>query len=518
MALYLDTNHRYKKIKLFFYNILNNQKYQYKKYLDIFMVSLVFLSIWIIIYEVNHKMDPIWKDIEDIMLVIFIIEYLLRVWVSSDIHKAVIRVNFDCQFLNIDFDLKRAFKIILKEKFDYIRSPMAIVDLLAILPNFRALRFLRLFLVFRLFKLFRYANSISEFTKVIVAKKFEFLTIGIMLIFVMFLFSTAIFFFEGGGKNEDINDFFDAMYWSLVTISTVGYGDISPTTFEGRIVTILLILSGIGIVSLITSVMVSAFSEKLDELKNNRIKAEVDMMSDYIILCGYSKITRIIARKFYQDHKKFVVIEKDPQKALQCKLHGYLTQEADATNSTILKEVGVGSGAHTIIALTGCDITNIYITLSARDIDKNIKIISMTNQKSSRKKLLLAGANEVYYPYQNAAMLVKEYIGQPVAFEAIYGILSGIEDVFIDEIQVFDRKFFVGNSIGDIDFTRYRLILFGIVRSEDKSNTYTVDDKEFLFNPKKDMILEENDILIVLGHRVSLAHFKQEIEKSIIDA
>jgi voltage-gated potassium channel len=350
-----------------------------------------------------------------------------------------------------------------------------------------------------------------------VTKKFELITILILLGFVMFLFSTAIFFFEGDGKNANINSFFDAFYWSLVTMSTVGYGDISPTTTEGRIITILLILSGIAIVSLITSIMVSAFSEKIDELKANRVKAEVATMDDYIILCGYSTITKTIAKKLYKNKKRFVIVDKDSTKVNEAKLSGYLCLEADATDNSTLKEIGVASGAHTIIALTGSDVTNIYIALSARNIDKDIKIISKTNSKNSQKKLILAGANEVFYPYQSAAMLVKEYIGQPVAFEAIYGMLSGVKDVFIDEINVFNREFFIDKKVSQIDFKNYRLILFGIIRESDDKNSYNFKDKRFIFNPSNDEVLKQDDILVVLGHKMSLAHFKQTIEKSILD-
>jgi voltage-gated potassium channel len=451
------------------------------------------------------------------MLGVFIIEYILRLWVSSDIHKSILKINYESEFLNIKFNTKKAIFTILKDKFKYMLTPLAIIDLIAILPNFRALRFLRLFLVFRLFKLFRYTINVNEFAKVMVTKKFELITILILLGFVMFLFSTAIFFFEGDGKNTNINSFFDAFYWSLVTMSTVGYGDISPTTTEGRIITILLILSGIAIVSLITSIMVSAFSEKIDELKANRVKAEVATMDDYIILCGYSTITKTIAKKLYKNEKRFVIVDKDSTKVNEAKLSGYLCLEADATDNSTLKEIGVASGAHTIIALTGSDVTNIYIALSARNIDKDIKIISKTNSKNSQKKLILAGANEVFYPYQSAAMLVKEYIGQPVAFEAIYGMLSGVKDVFIDEINVFNREFFIDKKVSQIDFKNYRLILFGIIRESDDKNSYNFKDKRFIFNPSNDEVLKQDDILVVLGHKMSLAHFKQTIEKSILD-
>ncbi len=90
-------------------------------------------------------------------------------------------------------------------------------------------------------------------------------------------------------KTGDINSLFDAIYWALITISTVGYGDISPKTPEGRIVSMIIIISGIAMISFVTSVIVSAFSEKLDELKENRIIEKINKSKEFIIICGLDR-------------------------------------------------------------------------------------------------------------------------------------------------------------------------------------------------------------------------------------
>lgn len=517
LAYYLDTAHKYKKAKAFVNDVLNNSRCKYKKNFDIFMISIVLLSIALIIYEVKNELSPEILLLEHSIFIILAIEYFARVWVASSFRKIVIDHYEESQFLGIAFNEKKAFHTFLLTKWKYMTTPMAIIDFLAILPNFTVLRFFRIFMIFRLFKLFRHITNIGEFTKVIILKKFEFITVGMLLAFFALLFSTAMFFFEGGGANQNVRNYFDAVYWTFVTMATVGYGDISPVTYEGRIIAIILMLFGVGVISLVTSIMVSAFSEKLDELKSNRVKNQVFAMKDYVILCGYSQITQVVAQKLQEANKKFVIIELDETKVEEAKKRDYVVLKADATISHNLRDVGVGSGAHTIIALAKNDVTNLYITISAKDLDKNIKVISKANTKNFKKKLLLAGADEVFYPYESGVLLAKEYIGQPVAFEALYGMVSGLKDVYIEDIPVFNRAFFVGKSVEQLGLRHHKMVLFGIVREETKNRGYSFQNKEFLFNPSNSEIIQKNDILIVLAHRISINHYKQLIEKSIVN-
>ncbi len=197
---------------------------------------------------------------------IFALEYILRFWVYNDLHVLIIREYEESKFLDKPFNVWIPIKKFLKEKIVYLLSPSSIVDLLAILPAYRPFRVLRIFVLFRVFKLLRYTKSINQFIEVLATKRFELMTLLFLLIFIVSTAGIAIYVFEEQ-KNRDINSLFDAIYWALITISTVGYGDISPKTPEGRIVSMIIIISGIAMISFVTSVIVSAFSEKLDDYK-----------------------------------------------------------------------------------------------------------------------------------------------------------------------------------------------------------------------------------------------------------
>ena len=222
-----------------------------------------------LIYNSTVHFERDFEYIEDLILQIFIIEYVLRLWVYNNTHEIILNHYNKSLFTKKRINYFFLFKDIIWKKIEYMKTPLAIIDLLAILPNFRAFRFLRIFLIFRLFKIFRYTKSIKEFLSVLEEKKFELFALFVLFGFVILISSVAMYIFEVR-HNNNVNNFFDAVYWSYVTIASLGYGDISPTSSEGRVVTLFLILAGIAFMSFATSIITSAFSEKLMELKEDK--------------------------------------------------------------------------------------------------------------------------------------------------------------------------------------------------------------------------------------------------------
>ena len=148
---------RYRSLKRLAYNLLENNSYHYRRYVDFFMIFLIFSSVVILIREVKSPVYDAWRYFNDYVIsLIFLIEYLLRVWVCCNGAKAIIDQYETDEFLRRDFRISKAFKTVLVAKLNYMRSFQAIIDLLAIMPFFHELRLLRLFILFRVFKLFRY--------------------------------------------------------------------------------------------------------------------------------------------------------------------------------------------------------------------------------------------------------------------------------------------------------------------------------------------------------------------------
>ncbi|NPA73276.1 MAG: potassium transporter TrkA [Epsilonproteobacteria bacterium] len=509
-SFFLEESKRYNKIKKFFKNLLENHNYKYSKYFNYLMIFLIISSVVIIIDEVKHPISK-WLLFYDayVVTLFFIIEYILRLWVYNDIHKIIIEEFQSSIFLEKKFKFYDAFKKIILKKIEYIISPMAIIDLFAILPSFRELRILRIFVLFRAFKLLRYSSHISHFMQVIVLKKSELFMLLLLFVFIVFLSGVSIYVFEEQ-INPHINTLYDAFYWSIVTITSVGYGDIVPISSEGRSVATIIILVGIGLISFATSIIVSAFGEKSEELKNEKVKATINGFSKYYLICGYSHLAELVASRLKNSGDNFVIIDNDEKKIEQATKDGYLAYRADASSKNVLLDLDINKKVLSVITLAQDDMQNIFISLSVRSISKNVVLISRMRYKHSYKKLKLAGVDKIISAANMASMLVGTLVNKPIATEAINSILSGKRNARCDQVEVLHNSFLEGKSIADVDISSYKLILLGVSR-RNSDNT-----REFIFNPQDDFILREGDILVVLGYTISIAHFKSIIEKSSI--
>ena len=517
-SFFLDSNVKYKKIKSFFRKLMNDDEYTYKKLFDFFMLFLVITSVGILLYDIKHKLNPWLEDFDFyIVTVIFAIEYTIRLWVYNDTHKIILEEYEESTFLEREFSLKKVIKKALYKKWEYIKSPFAIIDFLAILPGFRSLRILRIFVIFRLFKVLRYTKSINTFLEVLANKKFELTILLLAVGFVTFIGGAVIYVFEAH-TNPKIGTIFDAIYWSLITISTVGYGDITPVTEEGKVLTMFLIVVGIGFISFSTSIIASAFTEKLQELKADRVFRTIKHMNDVYLICGYSNEAEILAERFKKDNLDFVIVDMDEERVQKASLNGYITLKGDITQKTFLQVFDFNKISK-IFVLTNNDISNSFIVLSVKAYSKGAEIIALANDERNVNKIKRAGANYVVVPSKVTALLTAEYIGNPVTFEVIDAILTEKRNAIIDEIIVIKNSILDGKLVGEIDFDRYKIILFGVLKKSESpllNETLQIEKGHFYFNPSFDLKLEEGDILVVMGYSVSVNYFKYQIERSSI--
>ena len=501
IAFSLHRSKRYRDTKKLFYNFLQNPDYIYKRYFDSFMIFLILISVIILVYEVKNHVY-IWIDDFDVyaVTIIFSLEYIFRFWVYNDLHTEIVKEYEEAKFLDKPFKLWTPLKTILKGKLEYIISPSAIVDLLAILPAYRPLRVLRIFVLFRVFKLLRYTKSIHQFVEVLATKRFELMTLLFLLIFIVSTAGIAIYVFEER-TNPNINSLFDALYWALITISSVGYGDISPVTTAGRVVSMIIIISGIAMISFVTSVIVSAFSEKLSELKENRIVEKINKNKKFIIICGYGQMTRMFLKNNSLLSYEYVIIEEDIKRVEVGIKEGYNIINEDASRHDVIAKFNIDYSHITLLALTGSDINNIYITLNAKALSKNIKVIARASSENMEKKFKLAGVDHVVLPSMVANRMLLFAITQPAMYRAIYSMLTGQNLSQLDEISTVTHYKLVGKSIEEIDFKRHKLLFIGFQCGQ---------KEEFVFNPPKKIDIRVGDILLVMGHRASVEYFKQQ--------
>ena len=498
LALFLRKSKRYKDTKAYINELLNGTGNPYKKYLDTFIIFLIVTSVFILVYEVKNPV-PVWLDYYDFYFVsfVFFIEYVLRLWVHNDISKYIVDEYHDSQFLHRKFELWPVLKHGLKEKLDYMMTPAAIVDLLAIFPAYRPLRVLRIFVLFRVLKLLRYTKSINQFVEVITNKRFELLTLLFLLMFIVMTAGIAIYVLEER-INPEITSLFDALYWSLITITTVGYGDIAPVTDAGRTISMLVIISGIAMISFATSVIVSAFSERLSELKENRIIEQINKSRSFLIICGYGQLTKMFFRQRKEKIDNYIILDKNLKRVEQARKDGYQAIVEDASRFETLSKFNLEHSNITILCLTGSDVENIYITLNAKSISRKIRVIARVNDINIVSKFEYAGADHLLMPNQVVNTMIRTAITQPTMYKAIHAILTGKSVARIDEIHVHEKHSLMGKSVAELDFKGSKLLFVGIER-----------EGTFIFNPPPSEKIQSFDILLVMGRQISLDYFRE---------
>ena len=360
----IDSSVRYQKTKSFFRSLLEDVNYPYKKYFDAFMILLIVVSISILILSKSEKI-PEWLVEFDLYFVtsIFALEYLLRLWISHDIHKSIVSSSSESG--------SGQYWAIIKSKLRYMISLPALIDLVAIFPKFR---------IIRLLKLYHYMHGASSLFNALLKKRFEFIFLGYMLFGVTFTFG-SIFYLLEFGINEELGSYLDAIYWALVTISTVGYGDISPVTELGKVVSMFGIIFGIAMISFVTSVMVSAFSQRFDELRNQDSINSVNKMHNVVIINGYGHLGATIAKKL-KIHKIYepVIIENNEDKATMAQQDGYQVIHADGSSAKLIKTLYERGNIAAMLTLRSSDIDNIYFILNAKSVYAKSVVYSRMNQ------------------------------------------------------------------------------------------------------------------------------------------
>ena len=504
-AYFLNASVWYQRKRRFFYNLLENDDYKYKKYFDMFMMLLILTSVSILIYEVKKDSHDFFKTINTYVIsIIFFIEYLLRLWIYSSVSKVIINQDEHSDLLGRRFSLLFVLKRIYSDKISYVLSLRAIIDLLAILPFFHELRLLRIFILFRVFKLFRYAKSFQTFSSVITSKRFEFLTLGMFASIVIFISSVLIYVMEANNPDSPIDTLYHAFYWSIVTISTVGYGDVVAVSPEGQFVAVVVITAGIAVLAFTTSLFVSSFTEKIDDIKEGKIIQDISKTDRIHIICGYESIAVEVAKKLLKAKQNVIVLDESIERTENAKKDGLEALNYNPGNIDSYKKlnINIATQVRAILCLREDDVENVYTALTVRSIDENIYIMSLLMNSVNRTTLLNSGVNELLYDKEFVGLLAREYAGQPVAFEAINAILAGNNSINIKEIAITDRILENFATVEELGNIKFRIVLLGI---------YKKSSERFFFNPLDTTLLDTGDILLIIGNIMFIQEFSKHL-------
>ncbi len=297
--------------------------------------------------------------------------------------------------------------------------------------------------------------------------------------------------------------FIDAVYMTVITISTVGYREVHPLSDAGKIFTVLLIISSFGIfvfaISNLTRYLLDGIFRNAFLVR--KIKKKIEKLEKHVILCGYGRNGRQAAHELRDHGKEFVILESDPAKLEELEEEGdFLAIEGDATNEERLIEAGVEK-AEALITTLPNDADNLLIVISALQFNPNLKIISRASDEKTEKKLKRAGATNVIMSDRIGGQRMAKLVVQPDVVEFLEKImLQSASDVNLEEISCAAMcEMFDGKSIRELG-----------IRNKSGANIIGMKKKEdYIFNPDPDVLLERDDKLFVLGSPSQIALMKK---------
>ncbi|MFK8061237.1 MAG: TrkA family potassium uptake protein [Polaribacter sp.] len=287
--------------------------------------------------------------------------------------------------------------------------------------------------------------------------------------------------------------FVDALYMTVITITTVGFGEVQPFTPEEKIFTIFLILTSITVFGY----AVSSFSEYLvsgrlfEHFKHRKVEKQIANLKGHTIVCGYGRNGKQAILKLKNYNEDFVIVESDKEMSEFLDNEGLLNINGDATLDETLLRAGIEKASYLITALPS-DANNLFVVLTASQLNKNCRVISRASNESSYSKLKIAGADNVIMPDKLGGNHMASLVTTPDVIEFVDRLtIEGETTANLEEIDVNDLpEKYLNKTILDLDLRRQTgCTVIG----------FRNPDKDYIINPEADIILREGCHLIVLG-------------------
>jgi voltage-gated potassium channel len=294
----------------------------------------------------------------------------------------------------------------------------------------------------------------------------------------------------------------DALYMTIITLSTIGYGEVHTLSDEGKIFTMLLIVGGVFgfgycAAEIIRSVVSGEIAGILGKQKMERTLAQ---LRDHIIVCGFGRMGRLVCKEFSRLGKSFVVIDNSPDELKEFDFAHGIALVGDATSDQMLKHAGI-ERAHSLVTVMMSDADNLFTTLSARLLNSKLVIVARVEDMMSEQKLIRAGANRVVSPYQIGGTRVAHAVVKPTVVDFIE-LTTRTEHI---ELQLEEYKIEADCPLSGCILRESRL------RADHQIIIVAIKKASghMLFNPPSDTTLDVGDILVAMGSLESLAKLGQ---------
>ena len=290
--------------------------------------------------------------------------------------------------------------------------------------------------------------------------------------------------------------FVDALYMTVITLSTVGYQEVRELSEGGRVFNVVLIVFGVGtmLYTLTTLVQYVLEGNLASIWGRRRMKEKTSKLKDHVILCGFGLVGREVARVFKSEGVPFVVIEQDPEALTLAAKNDYLCLQGDATSDEMLEAAGIRK-ARALVAALGSDADNVYVTLSARGTRPDLFIVARASVEESEPKLTRAGADRTMSPYRIGGRRMAMLTLRPVVVDFIDTTMrSRGGELVLENVRVSSSSPVGGKTIEEGRRYCGEAAILAVKKR----------DGDLLANPSPETLVEVDDELVVIGTREQL--------------
>ncbi len=326
---------------------------------------------------------------------------------------------------------------------------------------------------------------------------------SLLILCIIVLGTVGYMVLEGWG-------FMDALYMTVITIASVGFSEVHPLDLTGRIFTIVLVLLGVGLSAYVAGAVIQFMVEGRIRiiLGRRRLDKKIDRSKNHYIICGYGRIGRVLCESIRSKFPNLVVIDSNPEHIPMMEADGIVYISADATDEAVLRRAGI-ERAKGLVAALGTDTDNVFLVLTAHQLNPELNIIARAGRDSAKAKLKAAGANYVESPYEMGAATMAQRILRPTVTSFMdLAFTHRRSHIQMEEIPVSNSSAMVNLTLKDSGIRqKYNLIVIAIKEAQSGS---------MVFNPSFEAIIRSGDTLIAVGEVVNLQKLERDLNPKAV--